>query len=416
MRITEIKTFLMQAEFPPENAYATADSGKAKPGVGSSAGSRNWLFVKIYTDAGITGIGECSGWPRVVERAVQDLATILVGEDPGNIERLWQKMFGAIMGHGMTGVVGAGAMSGIDMALWDIKGKVLQTPLWNLLGGKVRERIRVYGHANTPEVALSLKARGITAVKTGGVSRIVEKVDAIRQAVGDDMDVMVDLHGPPWMTTKDAIITGKALEPYNLLFFEDPIAPENCEALARIQEHVDIPIAAGERFATIWGMRALIERELVDVIQPDTGRAGGVTQLMKIAAMAEAHHISVAPHSGSLGPIAEFAALHVLAAIPNTLILERLEDDWAGRYEVTDPVARTVDGYLPVPDAPGLGIDIVEDAVARYPSKRNVAVAGGPETGAYAAGTFGEQVYFQTRFHRRKAFSKGKHPVKDSGG
>jgi galactonate dehydratase len=406
MRITGIRTFLMQAQFPPEDAYATADKAGPQGRVSSQSGSRNWLFLKIDTDAGITGIGECSGWPRVVERAVQDLSSLLIGEDPTHIERLWQKMFSAMMGHGMTGVVGAGALSGIDMALWDIKGKALQTPVWNLLGGKVRERIRVYGHANTPEVALSLKARGIAAVKTGGVSGIVDKVDAIRRAVGDDMDIMVDLHGPPWMTTKDAIITGKALEPYGLLFYEDPVAPENIESLARIQDHVAIPLAAGERFATIWGMRPLIERELVDVIQPDTGRAGGISQLMKIAAMAEAHHIAMAPHSGSLGPVAEVAALHVLAAIPNALILERLEDDWAARYEVTDPVPRTVDGYLPVPDRPGLGIDIVEDAVARYPSLKNVAVSGSPETGAYEAGTFGEQVYFQTRFHRRKAFGK----------
>jgi galactonate dehydratase len=407
MKITEIKTFLMQAQFPPEERYATADSPTAKRDVGARAGSRNWLFLKVYTDAGITGVGECSGWPRVVERAVQDLSTLLVGEDPANIERLWQKMFGAIMGHGMTGVVGAGAMTGIDMALWDIKGKALGTPVWNLLGGKVRDRIRVYGHGNTPEVALSLKERGITAVKTGGVSRIVEKVDAIRKAVGDEMDIMVDLHGPPWMTTKDAIITGKALEPYNLLFYEDPIAPENHEALKRIQERVDIPIAAGERFATIWGLRKLIEEELVDVVQPDTGRAGGISQLMKIAAMAEAHNIVMAPHSGSLGPIAESAALHVLAAIPNTLILERLEDDWAGRYEVTDPVIRTEAGHLTVPDAPGLGIDIVEEAVARYPSERNVSFPGSPDTGAYEAGTFEERVYFQTRFHRPRAFGKG---------
>jgi galactonate dehydratase len=404
MRITEIKTFLMQAQFPPEDAYATADNSGVAGRVASQSGSRNWLFLKIYTDAGITGVGECSGWPRVVERAVQDLSTLLVGEDPRDIERLWQKMFGAIMGHGMTGVVGAGAMSGIDMALWDIKGKVLQTPVWNLLGGKVRDRIRVYGHANTPEVAISLKERGITAVKTGGVARIVEKVDAIRQAIGDEMDLMVDLHGPPWMTTKDAIITGRALEPYHLLFFEDPIAPENADALARIQDHVAIPIAAGERFATIWGLRPLIERELVDVVQPDTGRAGGISQLMKVAAMAEAHHIAVAPHSGSLGPVAEFAALHVLAAIPNALILERLEDDWPGRHEVTDPVPRTLSGYLPVPDAPGLGVDIVEEAVARYPSQKNLAVSGSPDNGAYEPGTFDEHVYFQTRFRRGKTF------------
>src|SRR5471032_53312 len=152
MRITAIKTFLMQAQFPPEDAYATADGSGPQGRVSSQSGSRNWLFLKIHTDAGITGIGECSGWPRVVERAVHDLSSLLIGEDPAHIERLWQKMFSAIMGHGMTGVVGAGAMSGIDMALWDIKGKALQTPVWNLLGGKIRDRIRVYGHANTPEV------------------------------------------------------------------------------------------------------------------------------------------------------------------------------------------------------------------------------------------------------------------------
>ncbi len=159
------------------------------------------------------------------------------------------------------------------------------------------------------------------------------------------------------------------------------------------------------RFATIWGMRALIERELVDVIQPDTGRAGGLTQMRKIAAMAEAHHIAVAPHSGSLGPVAEYAALHLMAAIPNALILERLEDDWPGRYEVITPVPKTVDGHLPVPDTPGLGVDIVEEAVARYPSTGNLSVAGSPSTGDYAPGTFDEQVYFQTRFSRRKTFS-----------
>jgi len=405
LRITDIKTFLMQAQFPPEEAYATAHRVDAAKGQSGRSATRNWLFLKVYTDAGITGVGECSGWPRVVERAVQDLTPLLVGEDPGDIERLWQKSFSAMMAHGMTGVVGAGALSGIDMALWDIKGKALGTPVWNLLGGKVRDRIKIYGHASTPVVAVSLRDRGITAIKTGGVAEIVAKVEAIRRAVGDEVDLMVDLHGPPWMTAKDAIVTGKRLEPYDLLFLEDPVAPENAEALERIQQHVDIPIAAGERFATIWGMRALIERELVDVIQPDTGRAGGLTQMRKIAAMAEAHHIAMAPHSGSLGPVAEYAALHLMAAIPNALILERLEDDWPGRYEVITPVPKTVDGHLPVPDTPGLGVDIVEEAVKRYPSTGNLSVAGSPSTGAYASGTFDEQVYFQTRFSRRKTFS-----------
>ena len=231
MKITEIKTFLMQAGSPPDRAWAS-------DGKGHQTGSRNWLFVKVYTDEGVYGVGECSGWPRVIETAVKDLAGVLVGEDPTHIERLWQRMMVAQMAHGMTGIVGAGAMTGIDMALWDIKGKVLNTPVWNLLGGQVRDRIRIYAHASTAEVALELKARGIGAVKTGGVRDPLAKVAAIREAVGPDMDIMADLHGPPWMTPKDAIVLGRALEPYNMLFLEDPVAPENIEGLARVADAV----------------------------------------------------------------------------------------------------------------------------------------------------------------------------------
>ena len=393
MKITEIKTFLMQAGAPHDKSWAS--DGKSWHTTG-----RNWLFVKVYTDEGLTGIGECSGWPRVIERAVQDLAHVLVGEDPAHIERLWQKMMSAIMGHGMAGVVGGGAMTGIDMALWDIKGKALNTPVWNLLGGKLRDRIRIYSHASTPEVARDLVARGITAIKTGGVKDSVRKVAMLREAVGDEIDLMTDLHGPPWMTTSDAIVLGRALEPYKLLFLEDPIAPEHIEQYQRIRDAVAIPLAAGERMTTIWGERPLIERELVDVIQPDTGRAGGISQMKKMAAMAEAHGIMMAPHSGSLGPVAEYAAIHLLAAIPNALMLERIEDDWPGREEVITPAPKQDRGYLHVPNTPGLGVDINEEAVARYPSLRNVGMA----EGGYEPGTENEHVYVQTRLRRAAVF------------
>jgi len=302
----------------------------------------------------------------------------------------------------MTGTPGSGSMNAIDMALWDIKGKALNTPVWNLLGGKVRDRIRAYGHASTPERALELKERGLTAVKTGGVHRTVEKVDGIRKAVGDEMDIMVDAHGPPWFTTKDAIVIGKALEPYKLLFYEDPVPPDNIEALQRVQDNVDIPIAAGERHSHIWGVRQLIEREIVDVVQPDTGRIGGISQMMKIAAMAEAHYITVAPHSGSLGPVAEYAAIHVLAAIPNALILERVHDDVPVRYDVTLPHIETIDGHIEVPDRPGLGVDIDEDVVLAHPSKGNTSRPGSEGDGAYESGTFDEHVYVQSRYRRQK--------------
>ena len=367
----------------------------------SSWSTRNWCFVKIYTDEGVVGIGEGSGWPRLVQTAIEDLRSIIVGEDPFNIEKIWQKMLVSTMGNGMTGTPGSGAMNAIDMALWDIKGKALNTPVWNLLGGKVRDRIRAYGHAKTPERALELKAQGLTAIKTGGVHRVADQVEDIRNAVGNEIDIMVDAHGPPWHNTKDAIIVGKSLEPFNLLFYEDPVPPDNMDALKRVQDNVDIPIAAGERHSHIWGVRRLIEEEIVDVIQPDTGRIGGISQMMKIAAMAEAHYISVAPHSGSLGPIAEYAAIHILAAIPNALILERVHDDVPVRYELTQPHLETIDGYIEVPNLPGLGVDIDEVVALEHPSSGNTSTPGKEGDGNYEPGTWNEHVYVQTRYSRQ---------------
>ena len=358
MKITEIRTYLMHAGQPESKSWS----------------SRNWLFVKVFTDEGIYGVGEASGWPRVVETAIKDLTPLLIGEDPFHIEKLWQKMLLATMGHGMTGIVGSGAMTGIEMALWDIKGKALNTPVWNLLGGKIRDRIWAYAHAHTAERAEELVARGFSAIKTGGVVDPLRSVKNIRKAVGEDVDIMVDAHGPPWLTTPDAIRLGKALEEYDLLFYEDPVAPEDIEATARVSEAVDLPIAAGERHSNLWGARQLIEREIVDVIQPDTGRAGGLMQMKKIAALAEAHFIGFAPHSGSLGPVAEFACLHLLATVPNFLIMEHLEDDVPQRYEVVTPLPEISQGHITVPDTPGLGVDIVEEAIAKYPSRGNVSV------------------------------------------
>jgi galactonate dehydratase len=355
MQITEIKTLLMDACRP--SGHWTR---------------RNWLFVKVFTDEGVYGVGEGSGWPRVVETAIQDLAPVLIGEDPMNIEALWQKMHLAVMGHGMTGVVSTGAMTAIEMALWDIKGKALNTPVWNLLGGKLRDRIWAYAHAHSAERAAELVGRGFTALKTGGVQAPLQRVREIREAVGDDIDLCVDAHGPPWLTTRDAIRLGQALEEFDLLFYEEPVAPENIESLARVAEAVNLPIAAGERLGSIYGERELIEREIVDVIQPDTGRAGGLWQMRKIAAMAEAHFIGFAPHSGSLGPVAEVACLHLLATLPNFLIMEHVADDCPQRYEVITPLPEISAGCITVPNAPGLGVDIVEEAIAKYPSRGNI--------------------------------------------
>ena len=376
MKITEIKTYLMHAGSP--------ESGGWK--------ARNWCFVKVFTDEGIYGVGEASGWPRVVETAINDLARILIGENPFQIEKLWQKMYLGMMGHGMTGIVGGGAMTGIEMALWDIKGKALGVPVYELLGGQIRDRIRLYAHAHSAERAQALVERGFDAIKTGGVDDPLARVAAIRQAVGPEIDLMVDIHGPPWLTTADAIRMGQKLEEYDLFFYEDPVAPEDIEAIARVAAAVNLPIAAGERHAGMWGVRELIEREIIDVVQPDTGRAGGLLQMKKIAALAEAHYITFAPHDGSLGPVAEIAAAHLCATLPNFLILEHLEDDVPQRYEVMQPQPTIVAGQMLVPQTPGLGVDIVEEAIAHYPSTGNISPPDPSE----------EPVYFRARSKRAR--------------
>lgn len=367
MKITEIKTYLMDAGWPQYNSVT-----KREEKGGWSA--RNWLFVKICTDEGVYGIGEASGWPRVVETAIHDLTPLLVGEDPNHIERLWHKMLAGLMGHGMTGVVGHGAMTGIEMALWDLKGKALGQPVWNLLGGKMRDEIRIYAHAHSREQARQLVDDGYTAIKTGGTHNCLESVQAIREEVGLAVDLMVDVHGPPWLSTRDAIALGQRLEEYDLLFYEDPVAPEHIEAIARVSAAVNLPIAAGERHASIWGVRELIERELIDVVQPDTGRAGGLMQMKKMAALAEAHYCTMAPHDGSLGPVAEMAAVHLMATIPNFLILEHLAVDVPQRYTVMTGQPEIAHSHIKVPDRPGLGIDIVEEEIAKHPSQGNISL------------------------------------------
>jgi galactonate dehydratase len=404
MKITEVKTFLMQAGSPNSGKPPKMSAGGAD---GKKPGSRNWLFVKIYTDAGIIGIGECSGWPRVIEKAIEDLSWLLIGEDPANIERIAQKLQVAMMGHGMLGTVAGGALTGIDLALWDIKGKALNTPVWNLLGGRVRDRVQIYTHANNADFALSAKTRGFKAIKCGGGNGLqdpVRKIAKIREALGSDVDIAVDLHGPPWLTPVDAARLARALEPYNLLWLEDPIAPDNLDGYRRIKDASSIPLAAGERMVGVFGQRELIESELVDIIQPDTGRAGGLTAMKKIAAMAEAHHIMVAPHSGSLGPVAEYAALHLMATIPNGLMLERMEDDWDGRRKTIVPHPEQSQGYLDVPDAPGLGCDIDETFVAANPSNRNVSIPPMPVDHGQEIGNQG-RLYVQSRLQRGRYFS-----------
>ncbi|MDZ7863537.1 mandelate racemase/muconate lactonizing enzyme family protein [Acidovorax sp.] len=391
MKIKEIRCHLMQAGAPPQTGWT---------GTGKSvlATSRNWLFVTVLTDNGLVGTGEGSGWPRAVAEAVQDLAHVLVGEDARGIERLWQRMRVACMGHGQTGVVGMGAINAIDMALWDIKAQALGVPLYELLGGATRIQVPFYVHAATPEAAIAAVAAGATGIKVGGIAQVVERAHAVRAAIGPEVDLMCDLHGPPWLAPADAVAIGRELEPLHLLFLEEPVAPDDIRGWRLVRDKVALPLAGGERLATLQDMKPFLTEGLLDVVQPDGGRFGGITQMKKLAGMAEAFSVTVAPHSGSLGPVAEVAMVHLLSAIPNALILERMAPDWEGRAQVMDSGLLVERGFLQAGTEPGLDVRLREDFIAAHPSQRNVGLA----TGGWNAGTDHESVYMQARRPRAR--------------
>jgi galactonate dehydratase len=347
IRITDLKTYLVNAN--------RSDRSERPRG-------RNWLFVKLSTDAGLTGVGEGGGWPEVVRTGIEELKHFLIGENPFEIERLWLKLYDVLHAHGITGAVRGGALSAIDMALWDLKGKALEVPVYELLGGKLRDRIRVYGHASSVEAARTLVERGYTAFKCGPSA---ETLARLREALGPEIEIGVHCHGE--LTAAAAIQLGKAIAPYDPAFFEEPANPDDLEALAKVAAKVDVPLAAGERLYHKWAFKELLQRGIVDLIQPEITRIGGILETKKVAVMAEACGVKVAPHDGSAGPIAEMANLHVLASIPNCRFLEHLATDVPWRSEVAVGVIPDIDGHIAVPDRPGLGIDINEEAIAEHP-------------------------------------------------
>ncbi len=391
MKLTQVNVHLMQAGAPTHTAWGGA-------GKSALASGRNWLFAEVHTEEGLVGVGEGSGWPRVVAAALPDLAPLLLGEDAFQTERLHQKLRVAMMGHGHLGVVGSGALAAIDTALWDIKAQALGRPLCDLLGGRVRDRVPYYAHVKDAETARAAVARGVRALKVGGTRQIVERAWAIREAIGPDVDLIVDLHGPAWLTGADAVAVGRALEGAHLLFLEEPVAPDDPLGWRRVRDSVALPLAAGERLGTLAEFDQLIASGLVDVVQPDTGRTGGPTQLKKIAALAEARALQLAPHSGSLGPVAEFAAVHWMAASPNGLILERLEPDWDGKQAAVARSLQASGGYIAVPADAGLGTSLDLAFVAAHPSERNIALPAG----GWEPGTEQEIPYLQARRSRAR--------------
>lgn len=337
-----------------------------------------WMFLKISTDEGITGWGEpvVEGRARTVAQAIADLESYLIGEDPRDIERHWQRIYRGTYYRG--GAILVSALSGIEQALWDIKGKYFDMPVYEMLGGKVRDKIRMYsgcGGDSLEELKATARKRvesGLTAIKTGiqapvrnidnlaFVESQVERIAALRQNLGKGIDIGIDFHGrlSPAMSKRLA----EALEPYYPMFIEEPCLPENVDALLDVSNSTTIPVATGERLFTRWGFREVIEKRAVAIVQPDLCHAGGIFEGKKIAAMAETHYASIAPHN-PLGPISLASCLQLDACTPNFLIQEHpARPESKGKGYLKEPFVLK-EGYIDVPEGPGLGIEVDEDFV-----------------------------------------------------
>lgn len=343
-----------------------------------------WCFLKIETDEGIVGWGEpiVEGRAHTVAAAVDELADYLVGKDPRNIEDHWTVLYRG--GFYRGGAIHMSALAGIDQALWDIKGKALGVPVHQLLGGAVRNSIRVYSWiggdrpADTAAAAKNAVARGFTAVKMNGTEELqfidshdkieltLANVQAVREAVGPNVGIGVDFHGR--VHKPMAKVLTKELEPYKLMFIEEPVLSENSEALKEIAHLTSTPIALGERLYSRWDFKRILSEGYVDIIQPDVSHAGGITETRKIAMMAEAYDVALALHC-PLGPIALASCLQVDAGSYNAFIQEQSlgihynESNDLLDYIRDKNVFAYEDGYVKIPQGPGLGIEINEEYV-----------------------------------------------------
>ena len=330
-----------------------------------------WLFLKVHTDARIVGLGEpiLEGRAKTCAMAVEEIAPYLVGKDPRRVVHHWQAIYRHAFYRG--GPILTSALSGIDQALWDIKGKALGVPVYELLGGPTRDRVRVYAHARTPEAIRSAKEAGFTAFKTGPskdrparivenkafVDQVVERFAELKEAVGPEADLGIDFHGAISPQTAKLLI--KALEPLQPFFIEEPVQCQDVDLMAEIARMTHLPIATGERIFTKWGFRDILEKRAASILQPDLCHAGGITEVRLIAGMAEAYYAAIAPHN-PLGPISLAAGLHLAASIPNFLCQEQVS---LGEGYLTQ--AFTVEnGHIPLPTGPGLGVELDDEALA----------------------------------------------------
>jgi galactonate dehydratase len=365
-----------------------------------NAEMRNWVFVRIETDqSGLWGWGEASlEWKtRSVVGAVEDFVPMLIGEDPTRIEHIYQKLYRQSFWR--VGVIGLSAISAIEQACWDIFGKSLGQPVYKLLGGAVRDKVRMYTHLGGGDMravyesqlhadpavfvdrALEVIARGYNAVKvlitppTESLNSIAayryaeRMMSALRDAVGESVDIMVDCHGRHSLA--NALEFCRVLAPYRPYFVEEPVPPENVDVMAEVRRMSPVPIATGERRVTRYEFREIFEKQACHVIQPDLCHCGGLWEAKKIAAMAEVYGMGVAPHN-PLGPIANAVALHFDLSTPNFLIQEDMLSDVPWRFEVVQHSLRSEGGYWMPSEAPGLGIEVDETAAKKHPFQQEV--------------------------------------------
>jgi len=361
-----------------------------------NAEMRNWIFVKVETDhAGLYGWGEATlEWKtRAVVGAIDDLAPLLIGRDPRDLEQAVRVMHK----HGFwrMGVIGATAISGIEVALWDILGKELGVPVWRLLGGKTRDHVPVYTHLGLGDMravyetmqpdalvdsALRVVEKGYRALKVvfipythytaplRAVDHVAKLMSSLRDAVGDEISVMVDFHGRP-ASASAALDYIRALEPGRPLFVEEPVPPGDPQAMKEVAERSSVPIAAGERLIGRGEFEPLFRLRAVHIAQPDIAHTGGIAEARKIAAAAETAGIGIAPHN-PLGPLAGVAALHFDIATPNFVIQEEMTGAVPWYSEVAVTPIKMVDGAWQIPEAPGLGVEVDEKVCAKHPFKQ----------------------------------------------
>lgn len=350
-------------EFPPKLRITRLETMLVKP---------RWLFLKIHTDEGVTGLGEpiLEGRAKTCAAAVAEVEPYLAGKDPRHVVHHWQAIYRHAFYRG--GPILTSVLSGIEQALWDIKGKLLGVPVYELLGGPTRDRVRVYAHVGQDPARLKQrKAEGFTAFKTtpknmvqSGLVASQQYVEeaaasfaALREAGGKDADIGIDFHGAISPATAKLLV--KALEPYQPFFIEEPVQCQNVEAMAEIARGTHLPIATGERVFTKWGFREILEKGAATILQPDLCHAGGILEARLIAGMAEAYYASIAPHN-PLGPISLASGLQLAAAIPNFLCQEQVS---LGEGYLKEPF-KVENGHVRVPTKPGLGIELDDAKVA----------------------------------------------------